>query len=114
MCRKEVKKEKTEKRKHQERIARIRAGPMPHPHVMVEEVEDDEDDFVTNDLPDLQEEEEDEDEEEEEREEYHLEEGDKVYTVDLECEPENIRAGRNFSQRLAEAALKNSKKRDFR
>jgi hypothetical protein len=110
-CHDEIKKEKTKKKKHQERIARCRAGPMPHPHVTVKE--EDKDDFVTNDLPELQEDDEDEEDEEEE-EEYQLEEGDKVYTVNLEHEPEHIRASRNILQRLAEAVLKNSQKKDFR
>jgi hypothetical protein len=42
-----------------------------------------------------------------------LEEGDKVYTVNLEHEPKYIRASGNISQQLAEAALKNSQKKDF-
>jgi hypothetical protein len=109
-CHDEVKKEKTEKKKHQERIACCQAGLMPHPYVTVKE--DDEDDFMMNDLPELQED--DEDEEDEEEEEYQLEEGDKVYTVNLEHEPKHIiHASRNISQWLAEAALKNSQKKDF-
>jgi hypothetical protein len=50
-----------------------------------------------NDLPKLQEDDEDEEDEEEE-EEYQLEEGDKVYTVNLEHEPEHIHASRNILQ----------------
>jgi hypothetical protein len=68
---------------------------MPHPHVTVKE--DDEDDFITNDLPELQEDDKDEEDKEEE-EEYQLEEGDKVYTVNLEHKPEHIRTSRNISQ----------------
>jgi hypothetical protein len=107
-CHNEIKKEKMEKKKHQERIAHCQAGPMLHPHVTVEDVEEeDKDDFMTNDLPELQEDDEDEEDEGEE------EEGDKVYTVNLEHKPEHIRASRNISQRLTEAALKNSQRKDF-
>jgi hypothetical protein len=99
-CCDKIKKEKTEKKKHQERIVRRRAGPMPHPHVTVEDVEEeDEDDFMTNDLPELQEDKEDEeDKEDKEEEEYQLEEGDKVYTVNLEHEPKHIHASGNILQ----------------
>jgi hypothetical protein len=85
---------------------------MPHLHVMVEEVEDEEDEedlFTHNDLPDLQEDSDDEEEEEDEQ----LEKGDRVYTVDLTPNTEDIRAGGNFSQCLAKAAHKNKKKKDF-
>jgi hypothetical protein len=60
---------------------------MPHPHVMVEDVEeeDEEDIFIHNDLLDLQEDPEDSDDEEEG--EQHLEKGDRVYTVNLALQP---------------------------
>ena len=112
-CRDELRQERHEQRVHQERIARCRTGPMPHPHVTMEEVEEEEDEedlFTHNDLPDLQEDSDDEEEEEDEQ----LEKGDRVYTVDLTPNAEDIRAGGNFSQRLAEAAHKNEKKKDFR
>jgi hypothetical protein len=69
---------------------------MLHPHVTVKE--EDEDDFMMNDLPELQEDDEDEEDEEEEEEEYQLEEGDKVYTVNLEHKPEHIRTTGNILQ----------------
>jgi hypothetical protein len=75
----------------------------------VEEEEDEDDLFTHNDLLDLQEDSDDEEEEEDEQ----LEKGDRVYTVDLTPNAEDIRAGGNFSQRLAEAAHKNKKKKDF-
>ena len=111
-CRDEARQERHERRMHDERIARCRTGPIPHPHVTMEEVEEEEDMFAHNDLPELQEDPEDSDDEEEEEE--RLEKGDRIYTVDLMPQPEHIRAGGNFSQRLAEAALKNSGKQDFR
>jgi hypothetical protein len=95
---------KTRLRVHQERIARCRTGPMPHPHVTMEEVEDEEDEedlFTHHDLPDLQEDSDNEEEEEDEQ----LEKGTR--------NTEDIQAGGNFSQRLAEAAHKNEKKKDF-
>jgi hypothetical protein len=51
---------------------------------------------------------------EEEEEDQQLEKGDRVYTIDLTPNAEDIRAGGNFSQCLAEAAHKNEKKKDFR
>jgi hypothetical protein len=60
---------------------------MPHPHITVEEVEDEEDLFTHNDLPDLQE---DSDEEEEEKEDEQLEKGARIYTVDLMPNAEDI------------------------
>ena len=86
---------------------------MPHPHVTMEEVEDEEDKedlFTHNNLLDLQEDSDDEEEEEDEQ----LEKGDRVYTVDLTPNAQDIRAGGNFSQHLAGAAHKNEKKKDFR
>jgi hypothetical protein len=76
---------------------------MPHPHVTVEDVEEeDEADMIThNDLPDLQEDPEDLDDEEER--EQHLEKGDRVYTVDLAPQLEET-----FHNVL------HSKKQDFR
>jgi hypothetical protein len=85
---------------------------MPHPHVTMEEVEDEEEEedlFTYNNLPDLQEDSDDEEEEEDEQ----LEKGDRVYTVDLTLNAEDIRAGGHFSQCLTEAAHKNEKKKDF-
>jgi hypothetical protein len=110
-CRDEARKEKHDIRAHQERIARCRMGPMPHPHVTVEDVEDEDEKIgCHNDLPDLLPDH-DDDEEEEEAE---LEKGDKIYTFNLPPDSEHIRARGNFSQCLAEAAHKNSEKRDFR
>jgi hypothetical protein len=83
---------------------------MPHPHVTMEEVEDEEDKedlFTHNNLLDLQEDSDNEEEEEDEQ----LEKGDRVYTVDLTPNAQDIRAGGNFSQRLAGAAHKNEKKK---
>src|SRR5262245_51103946 len=60
-CRDKVRQEKHKRRTHHECIARCRTGPMPHPHVMVEEVEEEEDMFTHNDLLELQEDPEDSD-----------------------------------------------------
>jgi hypothetical protein len=76
----------------------------------VEDEEDEEDLFTHNDLPDLQDESDDEEEDEEDEQ---LEEGDRIYMVDITPNAEDIRAGGNFSQHLAEAAHKNEKKKDF-
>jgi len=79
------------------------------PKVTVEDVDDEDDEreeedpFVTNDLLDPQGE-----------EECELGTGDVIYGFDLAPEPEFIRATGNISQHLAEAAHKNSEKRDFR
>jgi hypothetical protein len=73
----ELQQEKHEHRIHQEQIVHCRTGPMPHPHVMMEEVEDEEDEedlFTHNDLLDLQEDSDYEEEEEDEQ----LEKGDRV------------------------------------
>jgi hypothetical protein len=86
---------------------------MPHPHIMVEDVEekeDEEDLFTHNDLLDLQD---DSDDEGEEEEDEQLERGDRIYMVNLTPNAEDIQARGNFSQRLAEAAHKNKKKKDF-
>src|SRR5262247_3848503 len=51
-CRDEARQERHERWTHHERVARCRTGPMPHPHVTVEEVEEEEEDMFThNDLP---------------------------------------------------------------
>jgi hypothetical protein len=76
----------------------------------VEDKEDEEDLFTHNDLLDLQD---DLDDEEEEEEDEQLEEGDRIYTVDLTLNAEDIRARGNFSQHLTKAAHKNKKKKDF-
>jgi hypothetical protein len=84
---------------------------MPHPHITVEDVEDEENEedlFTNNDLPDLQD---DSDNEEEEEEDDQLEEGDRIYTVDLTQNAKDIHAGGNFSQCLAKAAHKNKNKK---
>jgi hypothetical protein len=75
----------------------------------VEDEEDKEDLFTHNNLLDLQEDSDDEEEEENEQ----LQKGDRVYTVDLTPNAEDIRAGGNFSQCLAKAPHKNEKKKDF-
>ena len=62
---------------------------MPHPHVTVEEVEDEEDKenlFTHNVLPDLQ----DNSDDEEEEEDVQLEEGDRIYTINLMPNTEDI------------------------
>jgi hypothetical protein len=85
---------------------------MPHPHVIMEEVEDEEDKedlFTHNDLPDLQEDSDNEEEEEDEQ----LEKGDRVNTINLTLNTEDIQAGGNFSQCLAKATHKNEKQKDF-
>jgi hypothetical protein len=62
-----------------------------------------------NDVLDLQEDSDNEEEEEDEQ----LEKGDRVYTIDLTPNAEDIRAGGNFSQHLTKATHKNEKKKDF-
>src|SRR5262245_40472561 len=70
----EFRQERHERWTHHERVARCRTRPMPHPHVTVEDVEEEEGDMFThNDLLELQ----------EDPEEECLEKGDRIYTIDL-------------------------------
>src|SRR5262245_51540078 len=87
-CRDEARQERHKCRTHHERISHCRTRPMPHPHVTVEDIEEEEEDMFThNDLPELQEDLEESDDEEEEEE--CLEKGDRIYTVDLPPRPEH-------------------------
>ena len=101
-CQLEIKEERHIRRIEARRIRACRAGPMPK--ATVEDVEDEEEE----DVPEWTEMEEDEDDEEK------IEEGDRIFAVNIGKEPENVRATGNFSQRLAEAFHRNEPRKDFR
>jgi hypothetical protein len=106
VCKEEIDGEKRAKKEEVRRIRLCRSGPMPK--VTMEEVEDEGDPECPDLSPDS-----DSDSDEEDVEN-RVEDGDRVFMVNVHGTEEHIRATGNISQRLAEAFHQNTTPKDFR